>query len=69
VGVVVTARVPKVGEKGWKYDAYTYSEVEIVAVRRDRDQVWVRRPTDALGHILYITQLVPPEPTPEENRS
>jgi hypothetical protein len=55
----MTARVPKVGEKGcWDVDGLP---VDIVAV--DRDQVWVRRPTDTYGRILHVKELTPPEPT------
>jgi hypothetical protein len=57
----MTARVPKVGEKGWRVRDYNYPEVAIVAV--DRDQVWVRSPTDTYGQILHVKELTPPEPT------
>jgi hypothetical protein len=56
-----TARVPKVGGKGWRVRDYNYPEVDIVAV--DRDQVWVRSPTDTYGQILHVKELTPPEPT------
>jgi hypothetical protein len=57
----MTARVPKVGEKGWRVRDYNYPEIDIVAV--DHDQVWVRSPTDTYGHILHVAELTPPEPT------
>jgi hypothetical protein len=58
----MTARVPKVGEKGWKCgDGWTSCEVEIVAVVDD--YVWVRRPKDTYGNLFQVAELTPPEPT------
>jgi hypothetical protein len=58
----MTARFPKVGEKGWRHgDWWTSCEVEIVAVVDD--YVWVRRPKDTYGNLFHVAELTPPEPT------